>query len=110
MKTDKELKQIAHDLYQEKIFCDRYLHNPETELTMVFMVFLFMDEKTLKNFQKEEPVFIYEYCTNSTGMQVNGYPTFFSCRHLNKEETEKMFKYYDTIKKTMDNILEDEGE
>jgi hypothetical protein len=104
MQTDEQLKQIANDLYKEKIFCDRYLNNPETELTMVFMVFLFMDEETVENFQKKEPVFIYEYYDKSTRMQVNGYPTFFSCRHLNKEEYDKMIEYYNAIKSAVDGV------
>ena len=37
---------------------------------------------------------IYEYLSEAGPMSVNGKPTFFSLKYLNKEDTEKMIDYY----------------
>ncbi len=38
---------------------------------------------------------IYEYYDKAMPMGINGYPIFGSCRFLSKEDTEKMFEFYD---------------
>jgi hypothetical protein len=43
-RTEEELKVIAKDLYNNKIFSDRHLSNP-SDLQMVFMVMMFMGPK-----------------------------------------------------------------
>jgi hypothetical protein len=46
-KTDDELKQIAKDLYNSKIFCDRHLSDYDS-MESHFMVILFMGPKEPK--------------------------------------------------------------
>lgn len=41
---------------------------------------------------------VYEYLSAAGPMSVNGKPTFFSLRLLNKVDTEKMFEYYNQYK------------
>lgn len=43
-RTEEELKNIAKDLYNQKIFCDRHLSNP-SDVTSVFMILMFMGPK-----------------------------------------------------------------
>ena len=42
---------------------------------------------------------VYEYLDKAGPTGINGKPTFFSCRLLNKKDTEKMFTYYEQYKK-----------
>lgn len=41
---------------------------------------------------------VYEYLSEAGPISVNGKPTFFSLRLLNKVDTEKMFDYYNQYK------------
>jgi hypothetical protein len=41
---------------------------------------------------------IYEYISNAGPMGINGKPIFMSCRFLTKEDTTKMFEYFDKYK------------
>ena len=104
MKTDEELKSIAKDLYQEKIFCDRFLHDPKTELSMVFMAIALLDKQTAEELMSKKPAFIYEYYSKAGPMSVNGYPTFFSFKFLIQEEYEKMIKYFNKIIESVNNL------
>ena len=104
MITDEELKIIAQDFHSEKIFSDRHLRNPETELPMVFMALIFMEKKHLKDFK---PVFIYEYLDKAIPGSINGYPMFMSMRTLNQEDFDKMWDYYEKIKSSIDSALKD---
>lgn len=50
---------------------------------------------------------VYEYLSAAGPMAVNGKPTFFSLRLLNKVDTDKMFEYYEQykqIRETADNF------
>ena len=74
------------------------------------------EDQKLYEFEKEEYSkylneigLIYEYLDtpNRSPMSVNGMPCFFSCRFLSKEETKKMFEYYEkykSIRETADNF------
>ena len=108
MKTDEELKIIAQDLYTDKIFCDRHLRYPKSELNMVFMIILLMEKKDALKFQKEKPAFIYEYMNKAMPGSINGYPMFLSMQYLNQNDSEKMWKYHEKIKSSIDNALKDE--
>jgi hypothetical protein len=143
-----KLKEIAMDLYNGKIYCDRHSGNMTTS---VFMVLMFMgpkkpntpsypndgnsvaenrdnniydvlqrekdqkkyeedlkDYKLAKKIYKKEYLtsigFIYEYLTEAVPMSVNGQPIFYSARFLNKQDTEKMFKYYEKYKKIREEV------
>ncbi len=104
-KTDEELKQIAEDLWAGKIFCDRQVQSRRPEdITMVFMVLMFMDKKQLKQLEKDEVDFFYEYMSQATPRGINGMPTFWSVRVLTKPETKRMFEYYEAIKGALANV------
>jgi len=106
MKTDEELKKIALDLYSGKIFSDRHLNDPEKEIPLVFMIVGFMSKEDIKELESKEPVFVYEYLEKANKMGVNGYPTFFTMRYLNREEYNKMIGYHEKIKASINCVLE----
>jgi len=145
--TDDQLKQIAKDLFNGLIFCDRQCNG---DVMSVFMVMLFMgpqpptkptapenndvvenreeisdyfekEEELLKEYKKQKKLykkaykyylenyipsigFVYEYLTEAGPMSINGKPNFFSTRFLNKEDTTKMFEYYETYKEKRESV------
>ena len=97
MKSDPELKQIAIDLFHNKIFSSEHLKN-EGDLGRVFIALRMMKPEQLKEFKKKEVCFIYEYLDKVAPRSVNGMPVFFSLKYLNREETQKTFKFYNEYK------------
>jgi len=100
--TEKDLKQIAMDLYEGKIFTDRHLlmDRQEHMLPSVFMpimlgAFSSKSEEELKN----TIGMIYEYYSEAGPRSINGFPIFFSLKVLSPKETEKMFLYFEEYKK-----------
>jgi hypothetical protein len=103
MKPDSELKQIAKDLFTDKIFSDRHLSS-EYEITNSFPILLLMRKKDVEKMNKSGVDFIYEYYDKAMPMGVNGKPIFFSCHTLTKPETKKMFKFYGKLKTACDSL------
>jgi hypothetical protein len=127
--TVEELKNIAKDLYHNKIFSDRHLGKEYHMLQSVFMVMMFMKQNIewdlesregkiihllLQDLEKEHDKrrdgyynnigFIYEYLDKANPMAINGFPTFFSCRFLTKTDTDRMFEYYEKYKDIQEKI------
>lgn len=90
MKTREELKQLALDIIENKVYIDRYIENPRN-LPMVFMVLGLMDKKQLEEFQNMKPVMVYEYLDKAGPRSINGMPNFFSFQFLTEEEGEIFF-------------------
>lgn len=101
--TDEELKQIARDLHTGKIFCDRHCPSPEA-VSQVFMILNFLNEEQLKDFEAKEFDFFYEYLDKAGPVAVNGLPSFFSIRCLNKTDSARMFDYYNKIKAALEAV------
>ena len=93
--TPEEIKQLAIDFRAGKIFSDRHLQNPE-DVSMVFMVLMFLDEAAIDELKANPPAMIYEYLSEAGPRSVNGYPCFMSHKYLSKEDFEAM---RDTVKK-----------
>lgn len=88
--TPDELKQIAVDLRAGRIFTDRHVKGPE-EMSMVFMVLLFLDEKALAELKANPPGMVYEYLSEAGPRSINGMPCFMSHRYLTLEDTKTVF-------------------
>ena len=96
-RADKELKQIAIDIYKGHIFTDRQVYNAK-DLPLVFMVIPFMDEKDIKKLQDDPPGLMFEYIDKAGPRAINGMPSFFSMQMLSKEDTKKAFDLVDKLK------------
>jgi hypothetical protein len=94
---DKDLKQIAVDLYEGRIFTDRHLDDPK-DVGMVFMPIMLgaFSGKTEEELKKIG--LVYEYLSEAGPRSVNGMPMFYSCKILDNEETKIMFNHYDRYK------------
>jgi len=104
--TQKQLKQIAVDLAEGKIFSNLHLRNQE-ELSGVFMVILFMDQEQLQKIADNDVVFIYEYLDKANPLSVNGMPTFFSMRYLTKYDFSTMYHEYIRYVEMRQEFMED---
>lgn len=57
-----------------------------------------VEEKYYKEQRLPSIGLIYEYLSQAGPMSMNGGPMFMSLRMLNREDTKKMFEYYETYK------------
>lgn len=96
MRTDAELKQIAMDFYEKKIFSDRHVENAH-DLQMIFMPIILGAFKTKE--EVNEIGMIYEYFDKAGPRSINGYPIFMSMCVLNKSEVEQMIIHFEAYKK-----------
>ena len=104
-KTDEELKQIAKDMWSNKIFCDRLIVNLDKnpgQAMSVFMPLAFLTKKQAKELKDNKVNFMYEYLDRRGPMGFNGMPIFMTVNFLVAHETKKMFKYYEEFKKLAD--------
>ncbi len=101
--SDEEVKKIAEDIYKGLIFTDRHISNPN-DLTSVFMVLMFMEEKDINRFKNNPPGLIYEYMDKAGPMTINGNPIFMSMQLLSKEDGERVIKHYTGIKDIVENF------
>lgn len=96
-KTDDELKQVAKDLVDGKIFTDRHCKSLE-ELRSSFLIIALMDEHAIKGMEADKINFIYEYYDKAAPRSVNGRPIFLSCHCLDETESKRMFEFYEQMK------------
>jgi len=96
MKTDDELKQIAEDIYRDKIFSQLHIKRPE-DVPTSFMVLRLVGPEIIDEIESGKIFFIYEYMDKAGPRSINGMPVFGSFKYLNKDDTEKMLKYYNGI-------------
>lgn len=94
-KTDAELKQIAVDIFENKIFTNR--HIAQEDMKLVSSLFMPIALGAFSSWTEEELQdigLIYEYMTEAAPRNVNGYPSFFSMQILSNEENRRMVVFY----------------
>jgi len=102
----KEIKQIAVDLAEGKIFSNLHLQN-QNDIPTVFMVMIFLSNEQRQQLIDDEAIFIFEYYDKANQLSVNGYPTFFSCRFMTKEDFYQMWVEYQKYVEMREEFLED---
>jgi len=132
-RTDDDLKIIAKDLYNQKIFSSSHIPEHSTHLiNSIFMVLMFLSSNIdwrddsrmnklihiyLAHLEKDyakrydeyinDIGFVYEQLDKAAPRGINGYPIFFSCGILSKKDTNRMFVFYEKYKELQEKI-EDE--
>lgn len=99
----KNLKQLAIDLAEGKIFSN--LSCSSEELLLVFMPFIFLDQE-----QKDElkdKVFVYEYISKAGPRSINGKPIFMSMNFLNETDYKTMMEEYKKYSKIREDFLKE---
>jgi len=95
MRTKKELKKLAEDIFDGRVFGTWELRKGEEKLIpMIFMVVAFAPGKIPK-----DTVHLFEYMENAMPRGVNGKPMFMSCRILTKKELPIVQKYLGILRK-----------
>ncbi len=103
-KTDEDLRQIAVDIHDGKIFTTNHLPREDVNLVpLVFMPLAFMGQDQLE--QMQDVSLIYEYIDKAGPRSVNGYPAFMSMQALRHEEAERMWKFYESYKTMKDQFM-----
>jgi len=129
-RTDDELKIIAKDLYNQKIFSSSHIPQHSTHLiNNIFMVMMFLSSKIdwkddsrmnklihifLSHLEEDyvkrydeyinDIGFLYEHLDKAAPMGINGYPIFYSCGILSKKDTDRMFDFYEKYKELQENL------
>jgi hypothetical protein len=107
-KSYSEIKQIAVDMAENKIFSNLHINKLDySHMIMVFMPLIFLDEEQRKNLAKQKYVFAYEYYSEAGPRGVNGMPTFTSVRFLNEEDYQTMWTEYTKYCKIKQDFLDD---
>ncbi len=106
MKTDQELKQLAIDIYDNKVFTDRHIREGESahRIAVIFMPIALGAFKTKEEI--DDLGLIYEYYDKASPRAINGYPSFFSFNTLTKAECEIMSTHYDAYSELKNKFLE----
>lgn len=102
-KTDEQIKQLAVDTFNEKIFWATMIQHDPRMLSMVFMPLGFMEEKDILEL-KEHNAVPYEYMDKAGPRSVNGYPSFFSCHWINFKDYERVIEKLEEIKAAVEAV------
>jgi hypothetical protein len=99
-----ELSKLAKDIAMDKVFCSFFV--PETQqenlLGMIFMPILFGATKDYSKEEIDDIGFIYEYYDKAGPRGINGYPIFFSCGFVGKNDARKIRDKVIKIKKMIE--------
>lgn len=107
-KSYADLKQIAVDMAENKIFSNLHINRLDyRSMIIVFMPLIFIDDKCRKDLVDREIVFVYEYYEEAMPRGVNGMPCFGSMRMLTKSEYETMWIEYENYVKMKKAFLDD---
>lgn len=104
-KTDTELKQLAADIYDNKVFTDRHIRGGGNDLQMIFLPIALGAFSDMKKKEREKVSLIYEYISKAGPRSINGYPIFMSVNYLTKEEHNRMNTFYEAYKQIKDSFL-----
>jgi hypothetical protein len=101
-KTDDELKQIAIDILEGRIFTDQMVRELDKNGPIIGSIFMPLLWGALKDTPEEELkdiAIIYEYLDKAAPRSVNGYPTFFSFCIMGRDDFEVMYEFGKAYKK-----------
>lgn len=99
--TEKEIADLANDMYRGLIFTDRHVQNPK-DVPSVFMPIIFMKKEDIEKLKANPPGMIYEYLDQAGPRAINGMPMFMSLRMISVKDTEKVMERYKKIKQAVE--------
>lgn len=93
--TDAEIKQLAMDYADGKVFFDRNIQRGESEniMGMIFMPLMMLNDDQRAAMIADPPYAIYEYYSAAGPRSINGYPIFMSFRQIKKPDWDKFVVY-----------------
>lgn len=96
------LRSLALDIVEGKVFGSWALRNLNTDLKLVFMALIFCKKEDIP----EDIGAIYEYMDRAGPGTINGMPMFTSCRFLTQAEYNEVCEYIQEIKKIRQSFLQ----
>ncbi len=91
---EKELKQLAIDIAENKVFGTFHMNENEmNSLQVVFMPFIALSEERRKKMRDDNVIHVYEYYDKAGPRSVNGMPCFFSFSEIIEKDWKKVVKY-----------------
>ena len=104
MRTEQELKQLAIDIIEGKVFGTWNLKHPE-DVGSIFMGMIFLDSEQKKKLVSDNIVHFYEYLDKAGPLSVNGMPTFFNMHLLAEEEVDILQSLIEQFRKQKEVFL-----
>jgi len=102
IRSDDKLKEIAEDIFKERIFTSLNLN--ADQVGMCFVAVHFLDNKIRRSMKRRKVTVLFEYMDQAGPMSVNGLPCFFSFRTLTDVEAKKVQDYYLQMKNAVGQI------
>jgi hypothetical protein len=103
--SDESVKQLAGDLYSDKIFGSWMLPDDQIEsMFMVFMALIFVDDITKKQWKRDNTYFFYEYYDKAGPRSINGMPVFMSFHILSGDDVKRILLKREAIAKAIDGV------
>ena len=102
--TDEEIKELATDVFKEKVFFSTMLEeNQLHHLSAVFMPINFLDEPQIEQLKTDKIAAFYEYYDKAGPRSINGLPMFTSMRTITEEDLKKMGEILVKLKEAVEN-------
>ncbi len=104
---EKELRQLALDIAENKVFGTFHMNENEiNHLHVVFMPFIGVDAKRAKEMSDNDIIHVYEYYDKAGPRSVNGMPCFFSMNQINQTDWKKIRQYIDEYRIKKNSFLD----
>jgi hypothetical protein len=104
-KTDEEVKQLALDIYKNKIFIATMIKPNQLRemIPMVFMPLMFMETKVF-NELKDMGAIPYEYYDEAMPRSINGFPCFMSMNILSGDDYHRVLAKLNEIREATEKL------
>jgi hypothetical protein len=99
-RTDDQLRQLARDIFQNKVFTDRHLADKDRNLLgTVFLSAGLMNADTpewhrIFGNNKDAAKLLYQYMDKKLPLPLRGYPVFQEFDYLNREDMDRMYVFF----------------
>ena len=101
--TEEQIREIARGMIDGTVFTSMQLRDKNL-LPNVFMPLIFLDEATRIDIERSGVAECYAYMKDSTGMGINGYPTFMSMGLLKPDDADCIIEKYNRMLEALDSV------
>lgn len=86
--TDEAICEVAEGMKAGIVLTSE--QSPANLFGSVWMVMMFMDPKHLAEMALKDITLLYEFTDKAGPRTINGYPSFFSCRMMNRDDHKRL--------------------
>ncbi len=97
--TEDEINQLAEDIYKERVFTSMQVQ--PVKCPQVFLPLIFAGQEFMMQLLKEGPGLMYEHLSEAGPYAMDGLPMFVSFHVISMEDTKKVLKRVEQIKKAV---------